>query len=184
MPREVGRPTNLTNDLLLEIKKLIIDGKTLREIAEITQVSEKTLYGWHASNYQNLNTLVEGWKRERMLRKAEVNLEEMLDMPVETLEWEGSGDDRTQVVLTNPALVRIKQDTAKFVAETLGKKSYSKQTATKSLVVNVSVDSTEEMERMAELLNNSKRDEIHSRTNQPSNGIEANALDRQVQAKE
>lgn len=60
-------------------------------------------------------------RRLNMLGKAEKVLDEMLEMPVEVLDWEGTGDAREQVVTTEPALVKIKQDTAKFLAERLGK---------------------------------------------------------------
>lgn len=42
-------------------------------------------------------------------------------MPVITLEWKGTGKDREQVVVTDPSFIKIKQDTAKFICERLGK---------------------------------------------------------------
>lgn len=60
-------------------------------------------------------------RRLNMLGKAEKVLDEMLEMPVEVLDWEGSGEEKEEVVRTESALVKIKQDTAKFVAERLGK---------------------------------------------------------------
>lgn len=48
-------------------------------------------------------------------------LDEMLDMPVKTEKVVGLGDDAETVVKTDPALVKIKQDTAKFVAARRGK---------------------------------------------------------------
>lgn len=60
-------------------------------------------------------------RRLNILDKAEKALEEMLDMPVMTTEWTGRGEEAEQIVITNPALVKIKQDTAKFAAQTLGK---------------------------------------------------------------
>jgi len=60
-------------------------------------------------------------RRNNMLSKAEKVLDEMLEMPIEVLEWEGRGEEAEQIVVTNPALVKVKQDTAKFVAERLGK---------------------------------------------------------------
>lgn len=60
-------------------------------------------------------------RRLNMLGKAEKVLDEMLELPVNTLEWSGRGEDAEQVVITEPALVKVKQDTAKFVAERLGK---------------------------------------------------------------
>lgn len=63
-------------------------------------------------------------RRMNLFRKSEKVLEEMLTMPVETLKWgnDNSEDEHDRsIVTTNPALVKIKQDTAKFVAERLGK---------------------------------------------------------------
>ena len=60
-------------------------------------------------------------RRLNMLDKAEKVLDEMLEMPVNTLEYKSTGEERESVVTTNPALVKVKQDTAKFLAERLGK---------------------------------------------------------------
>jgi hypothetical protein len=54
-------------------------------------------------------------RRLNMLSKAEKVLEECLDLPVKV----ESG--RTKKVKTDPALIKIKQDTAKFIASTVGK---------------------------------------------------------------
>lgn len=64
-------------------------------------------------------------RRSRMHDKGEEVLEEMLDMPVEVIQYEGQGEARRPVVVTEPALVKIKQDTAKFTVERLGKENWS-----------------------------------------------------------
>lgn len=64
---------------------------------------------------------VERTRRLNFLSKAEQILEDILDMPVVTLEWKGTGKDREQVVVTDPSVIKIKQDTAKFICERLGK---------------------------------------------------------------
>ena len=64
-------------------------------------------------------------RRLRMRDKGEEVLEEMLNMPVLVTTYTGLGHDKTPVVVTEPALVRIKQDTAKFAAERLGKDEWS-----------------------------------------------------------
>lgn len=86
--------------------------------------------GYEQQYAESLTAKMPDWLSEKvgdklMLSKAEKNLNEMLDMPVRTLEWEGHGEDAEQVVTTEPALVKIKQDTAKFVAERLGKGKWS-----------------------------------------------------------
>lgn len=69
---------------------------------------------------------LEKTRRLQLLSKAEKVLEEMLDMPVEKIDFgnkenQDGEQEVTQVLITDPALVRIKQDTAKFIASTQGK---------------------------------------------------------------
>lgn len=126
-PGDPGRPTELTDELIKQIKQCVFDGKNLKEIADICKINEGTFYVWHSDNYLKLADKIEGWRRDRKLNLAEGVLEEMLTIPVQTLQWQGRGENSEQVVVTDPALVRVKQDTAKFVAETLGKDTYSKR---------------------------------------------------------
>jgi len=121
---KAGRKTLLTKEVFREIKKGILEGKQLQEIADSLNLERATLYDWTALNYHNLATMIEIWKRDRLLMKSENVLADMIDMPV-LIEKSLSNDE--VVVKTDPQLVRIKQDTAKFIAETLGKKDYSKR---------------------------------------------------------
>lgn len=79
----------------------------------------------YSEGYANQITTKAWWlgkmRRLRLLSKAEAVLEEMLEMPVLVTTWEGRGEDAEQVVVTETGLVRVKQDTAKFLAERLGK---------------------------------------------------------------
>lgn len=59
--------------------------------------------------------------RLNLLDEAVEVLQETLQMPVLIEEREGYGEDAELVVKTSPALVKIKQDTAKFIAERQGK---------------------------------------------------------------
>ncbi len=69
---------------------------------------------------------------DRMLIKAEKVLEETLDMSVNTIEYKTTGkgkNKKTQaIVITNPALVKIKQDSGKFVSERIGKHRWAQRT--------------------------------------------------------
>lgn len=68
-------------------------------------------------------------RRVGMLSKAEKVLDEMLDMPVEVMKLEKDSEgEYGEVVRTEPALIKIKQDTAKFIAERVGKEHYSNRT--------------------------------------------------------
>lgn len=88
--------------------------------------------GYSESHAETITT--EKWFQDKvrrigLLSKAEKVLDEMLDMPVLVAEWEGKGEDAELVVNTEPALVKIKQDTAKFIAERVGKnEGYSSRT--------------------------------------------------------
>jgi len=94
--------------------------------------TQSAIKAGYEPDYADQITTVEWFKgklrRLNMLGKAEKVLEETLDMPINTLEWEGHGEGREQVVVTNPQLIKIKQDTAKFLAERLGKAEYSTRT--------------------------------------------------------
>ena len=138
-PRGAGRNTILTDELFKQIKQCVLDGLTLKEIANVTEINEGTFYVWHSDNYLGLADRIENWRRDRKLMLAENVLIEMLEMPtlVEDVKALGlvmkkrNGEvesvDMAKVVRTEPSLVRIKQDTAKFIAETLGKERYSKR---------------------------------------------------------
>jgi len=73
----------------------------------------------------SLNWFREKTRRLQLFGKAEKVLEEMIDMPVKTMRIENVGTKSEpvyeEVVVTEPALVKIKQDTAKFITERLGK---------------------------------------------------------------
>lgn len=62
-----------------------------------------------------------------MIKKAERNLEELLDMPVDVLKHYEGDDEESDYVATEPALVKIKQDTSKFVVERLKKDEYAQR---------------------------------------------------------
>lgn len=121
-----GRPTNLTKELLQQIKQSVLDGNTLRKTAEVCGLSEGVLYAWHGNNYLNLGDKIEGWRRDRKLLKAESNIEEMLEMDIRNT---GVTKDGKQVYeYDDIGKLRVKAEITKFVAETLGKKHYSTRT--------------------------------------------------------
>jgi transposase len=120
---EAGRPTELTKETLENIKQGILDGKTLKEIAEHSKINEGTLYQWHSKNYSSLADKVEGWKRDRKVNLATSNLEEMLTMS--TVNTKEIGDQLIREIDTG--LVRVKADMTKFTLETLAKETYSKR---------------------------------------------------------
>ena len=74
---------------------------------EYDYADQITTVDWFKGKLRKLN----------MLDKAEKVLDEMLDLEVISVKQE----EGEQVVRVDPSLVKIKQDTAKFVAERLGK---------------------------------------------------------------
>jgi transcriptional regulator with XRE-family HTH domain len=120
----VGRPTDLTEELFEKIKQGILDGLTLRDLAKHCKMSEGTLYQWHSGNYSNLADKIEGWKRDRKLMLAERNIEEMLQMSIKNTGSTPTGDT---FEYDDTGKLRVKADISKFVAETLGKETYTKR---------------------------------------------------------
>lgn len=105
-----GPDTLLDDKLMREIKEGILKGLNLKEIANLRGIAEQTLYSWSRDNYLNLADKIENWKRDRKLLLAERNIEEFLEMPHNTTDK-----------------MKVKADISKFVAETLGKDTYSKR---------------------------------------------------------
>lgn len=110
---EVGRPTDLTDELVKNIKRHILDGKNLKETANACGIDEQKLYNWNCDNYLNISDKIEGWRRDRKLNLAERNIEEILT-----------------IGLSDKDLVKTVADMSKFVSETLGRNNYSKRTET------------------------------------------------------
>jgi hypothetical protein len=126
---KVGRPTDLTDELLRNIKQSILDGNDLKTTAEkcfnydgefnnITEEERREelgnftqkIYNWNHLNYLNLNDKIEGWKRDRKLMLADKNIDGILCLGVSDKE-----------------VLKVVADMSKFVKETLDKKNYSKQ---------------------------------------------------------
>ncbi len=126
MKNEVGRPSDLTDELIKEIKQCILDGKDLKETASYIfenyanlrqEEKEKgvenyiqKLYNWNCDNYLNIKDKIEGWRRDRKLMLANKNIEDILQLPISDKDF-----------------VKIVSDMSKFVAETLDKANYSKR---------------------------------------------------------
>ena len=83
--------------------------------------TQSAIKAGYEPDYADQITTVEWFKgkirRLNMLSKSEKVLDEMLEMPVEQVKVVGE----SEVVVVDPSLVKIKQDTAKFLAERLGK---------------------------------------------------------------
>jgi len=101
-----GRPTLLDDHLYRKIRDLVLDGMNLRQISESLEIPYATMRDWDYENYKGFSDKLLSYKHERLLQKAESNLEMLLD----------AEDDR------------LKGDMTKFTLESLNKRFYSKRT--------------------------------------------------------
>lgn len=69
---------------------------------------------------------------DRMVAKAEKVLEDCLEMPTEVASLVGKGENAEIMTVTDSSLIKIKQDTAKFVSERIGKFNEKSQLNVKS----------------------------------------------------
>lgn len=107
MKQDVGRPSVLDDEqIVLKIKQMYLDGANEKTISESLSVPYDTWVYWKWKNYQGFADKLLSYKHERILLKAEANLEQLLE-----------GEDE-----------RIRADLSKFALETLNKRHYSKRT--------------------------------------------------------
>lgn len=95
----------LDDEVKLKIRDLVLDGATEQTIADSLGVPVKTYKHWLYVNYQALADAVTTYRHERMMKKAETVIERSMD-----------SDDE-----------KVAADSAKFTAETLGKRWFSKR---------------------------------------------------------
>lgn len=100
MSNDVGRPSQLDDkSFFLKIRELILDGCTYDEVQKTLEIPKGTWNHWYYNNTHNFQDILMSYKHERILRKAESNLEVLLE----------SEDER------------VMADMTKFSLETLGK---------------------------------------------------------------
>ena len=109
---ERGRPSAYTPELLSKIREGLLLGKTQESIKEELNIPNSTWCTWFYDNYNGFRDQVEGWRRDAMLKRAEENIKEVINM---------------SVYQEDPKMVKIITDASIFVTETLGKKAYSKR---------------------------------------------------------
>jgi hypothetical protein len=102
---EVGRPTELTDELTTKIRALVLDSKSYTEVQQILEIPTGTWDHWVYTDYQGFRGKLTSWKRERMVKKAEAKVEALIE-----------ADDE-----------RVALQASTFALETLGKEEYSKR---------------------------------------------------------
>jgi hypothetical protein len=116
----MSRPSDLTEELTLQIRKLVLDGFKYVDIQETLDIPANTWDAWFYKDYKDFRKNLNSWKTERLVKKSEKLSEDILDLPY--LSEEGKPD-------TN--ILRVKQKEAEFVRSTLGKEAgYTTKTQT------------------------------------------------------
>lgn len=143
MSIEVGRPSELTPELQIELERAFKRSPNLKIAVEELGLNYKTVEGWITRDHQGFRTAYKLWKVEKALDKSESFSEELLSTP--HVDEEGKNDKE---------LMRLKLNEAQFLRETLGKSLYSKSHTNINLNANVDVTALkeEEKEKLKDLL--------------------------------
>jgi len=112
-----GPKSDLTEELTLQIRNLVIDGVQYNKIQEMLDIPSSTWDSWVYRNCEDFRVNLTNWKHERFIKKAEKVSDDILD--IEHI-------DETGKML--PDLLRVKQKESEFIRETLAKDfGYSKR---------------------------------------------------------
>lgn len=106
----MARPTDLTPELTLQIRALVLDNVKYKDIQERLQIPDNTWDAWVYKDYKDFRKNLNSWKAERLLKKSEKLSEEILDI-VHINDKGGVDTD----------ILRVKQKESEFVRGTLGK---------------------------------------------------------------
>ena len=93
-------------DITLKVRKLYLDGESYTSIQQELDIPANTWDSWVHKDYKEFRTNLQKFKHERLVRKAELNVDVLL----------GSEDERVQ------------SDMTKFTLKALDKDNYSDRT--------------------------------------------------------
>ncbi len=103
--RGPGAPTLLDDELTPQIRKLVVEGFSYKEIRTTLNISEGTWDSWIYRDTHGFRAKLMQWKAERFLDMAEKNMPELLVAKSEN----------------------VRADMTKFILETAGKEAYAKR---------------------------------------------------------
>lgn len=106
----MARPTDLTEEVTLKIRALVLSGVKYKDIQEQLDISDNTWDTWIYKDYKDFRKNLTSWKKERLLKKSEKLSEEILD--IDHVDEKGGVDTD---------ILRVKQKESEFVRTTLGK---------------------------------------------------------------
>jgi len=132
---KAGRKSKLTVELSLEIRRMVLNGAKYIEIREKLNIPEGTWDGWITMGINDLDEKLSKWKRQRMLKASEKVLSDIVEMSPEVQAMGAFGpifakdenDKKTAIMKTDVGILKIKQDTAKFVTENLASDVFNKK---------------------------------------------------------
>ena len=136
-----GAPTTLTDEILQQIRAMVLDGKTSPEIYQELGIAHTTWSTWRVRNHLDFASLLNQWQQEYIVKTAQEELQKL--------------------VKDNDS--RIKLDALKFALERLNKKEYSPRQETKELPKDEKLEEKEQ-ERIKKLLGTNKKDS-HAESN-------------------
>lgn len=113
---ELGRPTDLTDELTLQIRRLYFEGLNWKKIQEALEIPAGTWDVWMWKDHKDFRKTIRGLEHEKMVETAKEFSKEL--MTIEHTSAEGR-------VMTD--ILKVKQKEAEFLRETLGKADYSKR---------------------------------------------------------
>lgn len=106
----MSRPSDLTPELTLQIRAMVLDNVKYKDIQAILEVPDNTWDAWVYKDYKDFRKDLKSWKIERLLKKSEKLSEEILD----AVHFNDKGEINTDVL-------RVKQKESEFIRGTLGK---------------------------------------------------------------
>jgi len=101
-----GTKPQLTEELTAKVRTLYLEGNSYISIQQILDINASTWDSWVYKNYKDFRVQLQNYKHERLVRKAETNVDVLL----------GSEDERVQ------------SDMTKFTLKALDKDNYSDRT--------------------------------------------------------
>lgn len=130
--KKPGPKTDLTKELLSEIKDRVILGYTYTKIQQELKIPVSTWCNWAAKNYDNFRDKLNSYDLDYQLSLAKANLKNILKLETKEQVMGMFGpvfDKKTKkpLIKENDKLLKIKSDISVFVTETIGKSDYSKK---------------------------------------------------------
>jgi hypothetical protein len=102
---ESGRPPVYSEELTTKIRALVLDSVSYKDIQQILEIPTGTWDHWVYTDYEGFRGKLNQWKKERIVKKAEAEIESLIGF-----------EDK-----------RVSLNASTFALETLGKEDYSKR---------------------------------------------------------